>query len=65
MRHSELPDKAFSRAIALASPVGGGSELGGGVEGGVVGDIELVGAVLGGGGVGIVSGVLVGSFEVG
>jgi hypothetical protein len=46
MCHSELPDKAFSRAIALAFPVGGGSELGGGV--------------VGGGGVGIVSELLVG-----
>ena len=60
MCQSELPDKAFSRAIALAFPVVGGSELGGGVAGGVVGDIVLVGAVLGGGGVGIVSGDLVG-----
>jgi hypothetical protein len=60
MCQSELPDKAFSRVIALASPVGGGSELGGGVEGGVIGGIVFVGTVLGGGGVGIVSGVLVG-----
>ena len=55
MCHSELPDKAFSRAIALAFPVGGGSELGGGVEGGVIGGTVFVGTVLGGGGVGIVS----------
>ena len=60
MCQSELPDKAFSRAIALASPVGGGSEFGGGVEGGVIGGIVFVGTVLGGGGVGIVSGILVG-----
>ena len=60
MCHSELPDKAFSRAIALAFPVGGGSELGGGVEGGVIGGTVFVGIVLGGSGVGIVSGVLVG-----
>jgi hypothetical protein len=44
----------------LASPVGGGSEFGGGVEGGVIGGIVFVGTVLGGGGVGIVSGSLVG-----
>lgn len=65
MCQSEPPDKAFSRAMALASPVAGGSELGGGVEGGVVGGIVFVGMVLGGGGVGIVSVVLVGSVEVG
>ena len=64
MCQSEFPDKAFSRAIALTSPVVGGSELGGGVGGGVVGGTVFVGTVLGGGGVGIVSVVFVGSVEV-